>query len=96
MVAYVDPVDWVHLHKLYWRAKKSSKNWYAIRHEKHNGKIKYIYMHREITGCPLGMEVHHTNGNTLDNRVDNLEIMSVPDHRFITRAAKIRDIKPIN
>lgn len=32
----------------------------------------YIYMHREIAGTPDGMKTDHQNGNTLDNRRDNL------------------------
>ncbi len=29
------------------------------------------------------MEVHHKNGNVLDNRLDNLYLISIPNHRIL-------------
>lgn len=34
--------------------------------------IKFLSMHRLIAGQPDGLEVDHINGNTLDNRRENL------------------------
>jgi hypothetical protein len=41
-------------------------------------------------GEPLapGMEVHHRNGDHLDNRSENLEIMSMEEHRSLHLKAK--------
>ena len=41
---------------------------------------KHTWMHRMIVDCPKGMIVHHRNGNTLDNRRENLQIMSQAEH----------------
>ena len=30
---------------------------------------------------PVGCEIHHRNGDPLDNRIENLEIMGIADHR---------------
>lgn len=35
---------------------------------------KMLYLHRHIVGAPKGMVVDHINGNTLDNRRENLRI----------------------
>lgn len=48
--------------------------------------IPYIYdrnslaLHRYITNCPKGYEVDHINHNTLDNRKQNLRIVSHRDN----------------
>lgn len=39
------------------------------------GKLK-IQLHRYLTNCPEGMQVDHINRDTLDNRQDNLRIVT--------------------
>ena len=41
---------------------------------------KWQYEHRVLTNCPKGYHVHHKNEDTLDNRLENLEIISASDH----------------
>ena len=41
---------------------------------------KHTWMHRMIVDCPTGMIVHHRNGNSLDNRRENLQIMTQAEH----------------
>jgi len=55
-----------------WTAKKSSYNWYAVRYKLINGKLKRIWLHREIMGADSTQVVHHINGDSLDNRYPNL------------------------
>lgn len=61
-----DLYHWLNAYK--WYATKSSSQWYARRTE--NGS--QIYMHRFIMQCPHNKEVHHVNGDGLDNRMSNL------------------------
>ena len=42
----------------------------------HNAKHKLIYLHSFICGAMKGDVVDHINGNTLDNRICNLRIVS--------------------
>lgn len=67
-----DDYEWIKKHK--WCVSLGSGSGvkpYAIRRV--NGKR--IAMHREIVNCPEGLVVDHKNGNSLDNRRVNLEIV---------------------
>jgi hypothetical protein len=52
---------------------------------------KYIsgYLHRHIVACPAGSETHHLNGNTLDNRRENLQIVDPLSHKLFHQARRI-------
>jgi hypothetical protein len=41
-----------------------------IKHKDYNGES--IYLHKHISECPVGMELDHSNGDSLDNRRVNL------------------------
>lgn len=45
---------------------------YAARNMRFGDKRKTQYMHRVINKTPNNMETDHVNGNTLDNRIENL------------------------
>jgi hypothetical protein len=45
-----------------------------------NRKYKVIHMHRLIMQCPEGLQVDHINGDTLDNRRNNLRIVTASDN----------------
>jgi hypothetical protein len=72
-VTLVDDEDYIELSKYKWGLCSSSKNlFYATRHD---GQ-KPIAMHRVIMNTPKGMETDHINGNGLDNRRENLRIVT--------------------
>lgn len=49
---------------------------------------KHVYMHREIMNAPSGMDVDHINGNTLDNRKENLRICTRSQNKMNTSRRK--------
>lgn len=76
--ALVDDEDYPELSKYRWHvAKQRTGNYYAIRNSpRENGKQQTIRMHRVILGTPTGMDTDHINGNGLDNRRENLRIVT--------------------
>lgn len=71
MNAIVDDDDFELLSGFKWQTVCGGK--YAARSTKLDGR-KMIYMHRFIMGSPDGGIVDHKNGNTLDNRKENLRM----------------------
>lgn len=69
-IAIVDAKDFDWLNRWNWCATciRYGQNAYAIRRE---GK-QIIWMHRQILNCHPKAEVDHRNGNTLDNRRQNI------------------------
>lgn len=70
--AIVDNKDYTELSRFKWQAGISKYNVYARR--SCNGKS--VSMHRTIMKAPKGMDVDHINGNGLDNRRQNLRILT--------------------
>lgn len=79
----VDEGDLDYVSKYHWRAQKSKSGWYAVRRFKKNGKTFTIRMHRELLNCPDELEVHHCNGDTLDNRLENLLPCTDDGHKIL-------------
>lgn len=81
-VALVDDGDYDDLNQFRWYAQysKGIDNYYAFRlvSFKKKGKLKnkIILMHRMIMDAPKRKVVDHINHNTLDNRKENLRIVS--------------------
>lgn len=79
------------------RAQEHPLKWCAVLHRttpgvyvhgsyrKPNGKGTGVYLHRWIVRAQKGMEVHHKNGNPLDNRRSNLEVVTRAIHNQLHR-----------
>lgn len=77
LTTFVDDEDFYRLSKHRWCAHKSTPegNWYAKRIEKDaSGRIKNIYMHRDILGALPHEEVDHKDRNGLNNTKSNLRL----------------------
>ena len=79
-VAFCDPKWLPLLKKFHWYAKKSRGLYYACSKVTNYGKVSFIRMHRAVMNTPRGMISHHINGNTLDNRKDNLLNVTQYEH----------------
>jgi len=78
-VALVDDEDWEYLSSVKW----CLSNRYAASAQgpDREGSKRFTTMHRLLMGSPEDMDVHHKNGDSLDNRRDNLEIITHSEHR---------------
>lgn len=54
-----------------------SRTWYVV--STLNGRR--VYLHRLLKGEPKGMQVHHKDGNGLNNTRENLELLTPSEHR---------------
>lgn len=76
MIAIVSDEDFDYLNQFSWGIINNGSHIYASRGTRKKGqKYSKILMHRVIMGNPEGKMVDHINGNTLDNRRENLRIV---------------------
>src|ERR1700724_898569 len=77
----VDDEDFKYLSRWRWHAAYHGGGFYARRsYVGSDGKTKKVHMSRFILDAPKGMHVDHKNGNTLDNRKENLRIVTVAEN----------------
>lgn len=89
-VTLVDDDIWLQLCHYKWRLKKSGACSYVVRSGsichwvggKRKRKNITIQLHRVVMNCPDGKEVHHIDGNPLDNRRVGLEIVDPKQHKI--------------
>lgn len=72
-----------------WRISKAKadKVGYVKRNIRVKGKMTTEFLHRKLTGAKKGDIVDHINGNTLDNRLCNLRIVT-PKQNMMNRKVK--------
>ena len=78
MEAMVDDDCYEELSKYKWCAKKNKRNYYAERSHWDGCRFVSIQMHRQIIGRPNGdgLFCDHINMNGLDNRRENLRLVT--------------------
>jgi hypothetical protein len=80
--AIVDAALYNYLRRWKWFAKQSGCTWYAVRRVYSKNSTFLVRMHRQLTHCPANKVVHHINGNSLDNRLENLLCLYKWQHAF--------------
>jgi hypothetical protein len=72
----VDDEDFEELSKFNWHFARGRKTNYAARGVRVGGKMKRIYLHRQLLNAPKGVEIDHEDGDGLNNRRGNVRFAS--------------------
>jgi hypothetical protein len=90
----LDDDDWPWVSKHKWQVAKSNSpaykgpdKFYVVRATTINGKAVNFSLHREIMNTPKDFHTDHINGNTLDNRKENLRVCT-PRENSLNRKSK--------
>ena len=70
----IDDEDYKYLKNHKWCAVFTGRHFYAFRTIYNKIKCRSVYMHREILNPSAGLDCDHINGDTLDNRKENLRM----------------------
>ena len=81
LITVIDAKDVPLVKRWRWHGRNCGAGTYAARTTSiypkgQRRKVVNIYLHRFLTSCPAGLQVDHRNGDTLDNRRRNLEIVT--------------------
>lgn len=80
--AIIDDIDFDLVRQYVWRAQSNGRGiWYATTSQYANRKQKVLAMHNLINPPTPGLENNHKNWDGLDNRRENLELVT---HRINT------------
>jgi hypothetical protein len=80
--AIVDPEDYDKINQYNWYTKDNGYTFYAERKERIFCKKRSIRMHRQIMNAPKDKVVDHINRNGLDNRKENLQLVSQQENTW--------------
>lgn len=83
--AYISPEDYQKVSSRHWRVSHKKNKVYAVSGSRTKNNV--VYMHNFILDYTYvdGYEVDHINGNSLDNRRENLQIVSRQENIDNTR-----------
>jgi len=65
-----------------WCAHRAGGKFYAVSNGQVHESFKKMYLHRFILGAESELKVDHINGDSLDNRRENLRFASVSENLF--------------
>jgi hypothetical protein len=85
----VEPEDYYRFNDFHWSAKIKGPSIYAVRFIGCKNGSKIISLHREIANPAGKLLVDHRNGNTLDNRRDNLRLATQAQNAHNSRKRNI-------
>lgn len=85
----VDDDDYEYLSKVKWKYHDG----YAIRNVSSKGTHRMEIMHRVIMSAPKGFVVDHINGDTMDNRKENLRLATVGQNAYNSKPQQGRSSK---
>ena len=87
-VALIDDEDYIIASQYHWYAVKGKYTWYATTHQKINGKMKTLYLHRIIMEAEQDVEVDHIDGNGLNCIRKNMRLCTPLDNNRNRRIQK--------
>jgi len=92
--AIVDDEQYEHLSQWKWKATPLSTGGhrYAVRNTTVNGKNTTVYLHRYVIGYVGLDDVDHINHNSLDNRRENLRVVSRSTNILNRRRVSVRGV----
>lgn len=70
-----------------WYTSVRPRAFYAVRSDHDGQKLKTTLMHRVIMGDPQGLEVDHINSDGLNNRLENLRVVTKEQNQRNQRAS---------
>ena len=86
--AIVDAADYDYLMQWKWHTTISNGKCYAARRAWRGGKLRPVYMHREIMRAPKGKQVDHRDGDGLNNTRANLRLATSQQNNMNRRTRK--------
>ena len=95
-VALIDEEDWLLVSPYTWRVKTDDRTdtLYIATSVRRGKKVETIRLHRLVMNAQPGMDVHHKNFDTYDNRKENLIEVSPDHHRGHGRDYEYSDEVP--